>query len=89
MLGIGSGLPNRFDAAPYFQNFNPIRQSEKFDKEGIYIRKWVPELASLSSKQIHSPWEINKKSPELTSVSLGEDYPFPIVANIPSHVSDV
>ena len=37
------------------------------------------ELASLSSKQIHSPWEINKKSPELTSVCLGEDYPFPIV----------
>lgn len=68
-----------FDAAPYFRIFNPIRQSEKFDKEGIYIRKWVPELASLSSKQIHSPWEINKKSPELTSVCLGEDYPFPIV----------
>ena len=68
-----------FDAAPYFRIFNPIRQSEKFDKEGIYIRKWVPELASLSSKQIHSPWEINKRSPELTSISLGEDYPFPIV----------
>ena len=68
-----------FDAAPYFRIFNPIRQSEKFDREGLYIRKWVPEIASLSSKQIHSPWEINEKNPELLSVRLGEDYPFPIV----------
>ena len=53
MLGIGSGLPEPVLTLPLLQNFNPIRQSEKFDKEGIYIRKWVPELASLSSKQIH------------------------------------
>jgi len=68
-----------FDAAPYFRIFNPIRQSEKFDKDGNYIRQWVPELSSLSSKRIHSPWEINEKKPELVSVRLGEDYPLPIV----------
>lgn len=45
------------DAAPYFRIFNPVRQSEKFDAQGNYIRKWVPELRDLSNKQIHAPWE--------------------------------
>ncbi|MBL6784732.1 MAG: deoxyribodipyrimidine photo-lyase [Rickettsiales bacterium] len=47
----GSGA----DAAPYFRIFNPITQSEKFDKNGIYIRKWVPEIAHLTNKEIHNP----------------------------------
>ena len=54
------------DAAPYFRIFNPISQSERFDPSGEFIRKWVPELAHLSNKQIHNP-------PEL------ENYPRPIV----------
>lgn len=45
------------DAAPYFRIFNPVLQSRKFDPHGNYIRKWVPELASLSDKEIHAPWE--------------------------------
>jgi deoxyribodipyrimidine photo-lyase len=45
------------DAAPYFRIFNPILQSIKFDPEGNYIRKWIPELAHLDSKSIHAPWE--------------------------------
>ena len=47
----GSGA----DAAPYFRIFNPITQSEKFDPNGDYIRKWVPEIAHLSNKEIHFP----------------------------------
>ncbi len=45
------------DAAPYFRIFNPVLQSQKFDPNGNYIRKWVPELAHLPSDVIHAPWE--------------------------------
>ena len=58
------------DASPYFRIFNPVTQSRKFDPEGIYIRKWVPELVGLDSKNIHSPWEKNIQV---------KDYPAPIV----------
>jgi deoxyribodipyrimidine photo-lyase len=46
------------DAAPYFRIFNPVRQSEQFDPEGEYIRRWVPELCELRGKQIHTPWTL-------------------------------
>ncbi|MEM7170166.1 MAG: deoxyribodipyrimidine photo-lyase [Pseudomonadota bacterium] len=58
------------DAAPYFRVFNPILQSRKFDPEGFYIRRWVPELAPLSNRQVHAPWEDGVLPP---------DYPAPIV----------
>ncbi len=58
------------DAAPYFRIFNPVLQSKKFDPNGDYIRKWVPELAHLDSTVIHAPWEKNIEIP---------DYPKPIV----------
>ncbi len=66
----GSGA----DAAPYFRIFNPILQGEKFDKEGEYVKKWVPELKDLPKKFIHKPWEHNDKD-----FRLGRDYPHPIV----------
>ncbi len=49
----GSGA----DAAPYFRIFNPVTQSEKFDPEGAYIRRWVPELAKAPGRLVHAPWE--------------------------------
>ena len=49
----GSGA----DAAPYFRVFNPVLQGEKFDPDGVYVSKWVPELARLPAKLIHQPWE--------------------------------
>ncbi len=49
------------DAAPYFRIFNPVLQSAKFDPNGDYIRKWVPELRGLSAKEIHSPWDFGIK----------------------------
>ncbi len=62
------------DAAPYFRIFNPILQGEKFDKEGEYVKKWIPELKNLSKKFIHKPWEFNEDN-----FKLGRDYPHPIV----------
>jgi deoxyribodipyrimidine photo-lyase len=62
------------DAAPYFRIFNPILQGEKFDKEGEYVKKWVPELKNLSKKFIHKPWELKDEK-----FKLGRDYPHPIV----------
>ena len=62
------------DAAPYFRIFNPILQGEKFDKDGEYVKKWVPELKYLSKKFIHKPWEFDDEK-----FKLGKDYPYPIV----------
>ena len=45
------------DAAPYFRVFNPILQGEKFDPQGDYVRRWVPELAHLPGKAVHQPWQ--------------------------------
>jgi len=67
------------DAQPYFRIFNPVSQSEKFDAEGRFIKRYLPQLAKLPPKLIHAPWLA--KSPELQAcgVQLGRDYPAPIV----------
>ena len=67
------------DAAPYFRIFNPILQGEKFDKEGIYVKKWVPELKNVPNKFIHKPWEMESKYQEAIKTIIGKDYPGPIV----------
>lgn len=66
------------DAAPYFRIFNPVTQSEKFDPNGVYIRKWVPELKALSSTSIHQPWEAHTSELFSAGITLGKTYPFPI-----------
>ena len=67
------------DAAPFFRIFNPITQSEKFDKQGDYIRKFVPELADMPSKYIHAPWLAPSEILDAANVELGRNYPMPIV----------
>lgn len=67
------------DAAPYFRIFNPMTQSEKFDAEGNYIRRFVPELAKLEAPYIHTPWEAPKSILEAAGIRLGVDYPKPII----------
>ncbi len=69
------------DAAPYFRIFNPILQGEKFDKEGIYVKKWVPELKNVPNKFIHKPWEMELKYQEAIKTIIGKDYPNPIVVH--------
>ena len=67
------------DAAPYFRIFNPILQGEKFDKQGEYVKKWVPELKNVPPKFIHKPWELELKYQEGIKTIIGKDYPKPIV----------
>lgn len=67
------------DAAPYFRIFNPILQGEKFDPEGYYVRKWVPELAKMPVQFIHKPWQAPQSTRLYAGVELGKTYPNPIV----------
>jgi deoxyribodipyrimidine photo-lyase len=71
----GSGA----DAAPWFRIFNPISQGEKFDPEGAYVRRWVPELAKLADKYLHAPWTAPSEVLEKAGVRLGHSYPGRIV----------
>jgi deoxyribodipyrimidine photo-lyase len=67
------------DAQPYFRIFNPISQSEKFDAEGKFIRRYVPELAGLSNKSIQAPWLTGEMELQAAGVEIGKTYPRPIV----------
>ncbi len=67
------------DAQPYFRIFNPITQSEKFDAEGKFIKKYLPQLAKLSKKTIHAPWTASEIELEMAGIQLGRSYPNPIV----------
>lgn len=67
------------DAAPYFRIFNPVLQSEKFDPQGEYLRRWLPELARLPVSWIHRPWEAPAKVLQTAGVRLGQEYPLPMV----------
>ena len=67
------------DAAPYFRVFNPVLQGEKFDAKGSYVRHWVPELAKVPTKWIHAPWRAPQGIIAEAGITLGRDYPLPIV----------
>ncbi|MAW87486.1 MAG: deoxyribodipyrimidine photolyase [Phyllobacteriaceae bacterium] len=71
----GSGA----DAAPYFRIFNPILQGEKFDTQGDYVRRFVPELEAMPADRIHKPWQAGQDLLEKAGVTLGETYPAPLV----------
>jgi len=59
--------------------YNPVKQSYEHDPEGIFIKKWVPELQKLPMKYIHEPWKIPGMEAELINFQIGVDYPFPVV----------
>ncbi|MEQ8585404.1 MAG: deoxyribodipyrimidine photo-lyase [Thalassobaculaceae bacterium] len=67
------------DAAPYFRVFNPVLQGEKFDGDGDYVRRWIPEIAELPDSVIHKPWEAKSDVLKKAGVALGKTYPHPIV----------
>ena len=73
MAGCGA------DAAPYFRIFNPVTQGRRFDPDGAYVRRWVPELAGLETRHLHAPWLAPAEALAAAGVTLGESYPEPAV----------
>ncbi|MDX2277175.1 MAG: deoxyribodipyrimidine photo-lyase [Hyphomonadaceae bacterium] len=71
----GSGA----DASPYFRIFNPITQGQRYDADGAYVRRWLPDLAKLPNEYIHAPWTAPTDLLRTCGVKLGETYPHPIV----------
>jgi deoxyribodipyrimidine photo-lyase len=67
------------DAQPYFRVFNPVTQGQRFDPDGNYVRRYVPELRELPTKHIHAPWEASDSELRAAGVALGDTYPHPIV----------
>jgi deoxyribodipyrimidine photo-lyase len=67
------------DAAPYFRIFSPVRQALRFDPDGAYVRRWVPELARLPDRGLRAPWEAPPAVLAAAGVELGRDYPRPVV----------
>ncbi|WP_348535989.1 deoxyribodipyrimidine photo-lyase [Labrys sp. LIt4] len=71
----GSGA----DAAPYFRIFNPVTQGEKFDPEGRFVKRWLPELGRLPAPLVHRPWTASSAQLDAAGIRLGKTYPLPIV----------
>jgi deoxyribodipyrimidine photo-lyase len=71
----GSG----FDAQPWFRIFNPVLQGRKFDPEGEYVKRWIPELADLPARYLHAPWEAPASVLWASGIELGVTYPSPMV----------
>jgi len=67
------------DAQPYFRIFNPVTQSERFDPEGKFIKRYLPALAGLPAKNVHAPWQASADVLRSAGVILGEQYPLPVV----------
>ena len=67
------------DAAPYFRIFNPVLQGKKFDADGAYVRKYIPELALLPPQYLHAPWEADTQILTNARVTLGKTYPHPVI----------
>ena len=67
------------DAAPYFRVFSPVRQGERCDPDGAYVRRWVPELARVPVARIHEPWTLTPLEQQAARCIIGRDYPAPIV----------
>jgi len=76
IAGVGT------DAAPYFRIFNPVLQGKKFDPEGTFIRKWIPELANVTQRYIHEPWTMPVEEQRKAGCVVGEHYPLPVVDHI-------
>ncbi|WP_428374388.1 cryptochrome/photolyase family protein [Lichenicoccus sp.] len=68
------------DSQPFFRIFNPVTQGRKFDPEGTYVRRWVPELGNLAPRWLHAPWEAPAAELDRAGIRLGQDYPKPVIS---------
>jgi deoxyribodipyrimidine photo-lyase len=71
----GSGI----DSQPFFRVFNPVTQGQKFDPAGDFVRRWVPELASLPDRYVHAPWTAPVAALREAGLELGTTYPRPVI----------
>ncbi len=78
-----------YDAQPYFRIFNPVTQSKKFDPEGKFIRKHLPELSEFSNKYIHWPHDATLEEQERANCIMGKNYPKPVVVHSKQRVEDL
>lgn len=67
------------DAQPYVRVFNPVTQARRFDPDGAYVRRWVPELATVPTERIHEPWTMSREEQRASGCAIGIDYPLPVV----------
>ncbi len=67
------------DAQPYFRIFNPVSQSERYDPDGRFIRRYLPELARVPDRHIHAPWRMGAAEQAAAGLLIGRDYPLPLV----------
>ena len=67
------------DPQPYFRVFNPVTQGKRFDPDGAYVRRWVPELAGVPIERVHEPWTMPPDEQDAVGCRIGRDYPAPIV----------
>ena len=67
------------DAQPWFRIFNPVTQSRRFDPDGRYIRRWLPELVRVPDRYLHAPWEMPIRVQRESGCRIGSDYPRPVV----------
>ncbi len=67
------------DAAPYFRVFSPVRQGQRFDPAGRYVRRWLPELAAVPTRHLHAPWRMSDAEQRACGVLVDRDYPAPVV----------
>lgn len=67
------------DASPWFRIFNPVLQAKKFDPDGDYVRRYVPELRAVPASHIHQPWSMNRQDQVASGCSIGKQYPRPLV----------
>ena len=67
------------DAQPYFRIFNPLTQSQRFDPDGRFIRRYLPELAAVPDRHIHAPWLMSAAEQSACGVVIGRDTPAPLV----------
>ena len=67
------------DAQPWFRIFNPVTQSRRFDPDGAFIRRYVPELARVDDRHIHAPWTLAPEAQRAAGCVIGRDYPAPVV----------
>jgi deoxyribodipyrimidine photo-lyase len=74
------------DAQPYFRIFNPVTQSERFDPEGKFIKRYLPQLERLGPAEIHAPWQLSAERQKEAQCVIGTDYPAPIVEHAAARV---